>query len=215
MKNSPGLRAIRKIHSLLIHRRRIAVLAQCLSPFLKPGWRILDVGCGDGKLASILGRLVPNLQIRGVEVLVRADCSMTCESYDGIHLPFANGSFDACLIVDVLHHASDPLALLMEASRVSRHCVLIKDHLAENSIDRWTLRLMDRIGSRPHGVPLPHRYLSSSEWQELYNRAGVGLIATDKDIPLYPIPFSIIFGRDLHFISLLEKSSARWLRANP
>lgn len=206
MKNSPGLRAVRKIHARLVHERRIAVLAHHLSAFLKPGWQILDVGCGDGKLDSLLGALVPDLQIRGVEILTRDDCSIACENYDGSHLPFPNGSFDACLIVDVLHHATDPLTLLMDACRVSRHSVLVKDHIAENAVDHWTLRLMDFVGSRPHGVPVPSWYRSRSEWQELYKRAGVVPVAIDKHIPLYPFPFSMIFGRSLHFISLLKKN---------
>jgi SAM-dependent methyltransferase len=206
MNANPGLRLLGKFHARLVHERRIAVLADHLSGFLKPGWQILDVGCGDGKLDSVLGTLLPELEIQGVEILARADCSIPCESYDGSHLPFANGSFDACLLVDVLHHAIDPLALLMDACRVSRHFVLIKDHLAENVVDHWTLRLMDWIGNRPHGVHIPYRYRSCSEWQELYNRAGVVPITTDLDLPLYPVPFSMIFGRSLHFISLLKKN---------
>jgi len=137
---------------------------------------------------------------------MRADCSIACQKYDGVQLPFGKGSFDACLIIDVLHHATDPLTLLMDACRVSRDCVLIKDHLAEHALDRWTLRVMDWIGSRPHGVHIPYQYRSHSQWQELYSRAGVVLITTDTHIPLYPIPFSIVFGRNLHFISLLKKN---------
>ena len=207
MKDKPGLRVLRKVHARFVHKRRIGVLAHHLCEFLKPGWQILDVGCGDGKLDSILGTLVPRLQIRGVEVVVRENCSIACDSYDGVHLPFPDKSFDACVIVDVLHHATDPLALLMDARRVSRDCVLIKDHFAESAIDHWTLRLMDWVGSRPHGVRTLYRYRSHSEWQELYDCAGVVPISTMRDIPLYPAPFSMIFGRGLHFVSLLRKSS--------
>jgi 2-polyprenyl-3-methyl-5-hydroxy-6-metoxy-1,4-benzoquinol methylase len=54
--------------------------------FWNQGWRVLDVGCGDGKPAGILCDVIPNLQIRGVEVLIRPDCRNQCESYDGLHL---------------------------------------------------------------------------------------------------------------------------------
>jgi len=207
MSDSPGLRLLGTFHGRLVHNRRIAVLAHHLAAFLKPGWRVLDVGCGDGKLGLLLRNLVPDLEIQGVEVFARADCSIACDSFDGIHLPVPNSSFDACLLIDVLHHAADPLALLIEACRVSRHGVLIKDHLAENAIDHLTLRLMDWIGNRPHGVAIPYAYQSRAGWQTLYRQAGVVPTATDHDIRLYPPPFSIIFGRGLHFISLLQKNN--------
>ena len=204
MSNNLGLALVRKLHARLVHERRIAVLAHQLSAFLRPGWQVLDVGCGDGKLAGILCDLIPNLQIRGVEVLIRPDCRIQCESYDGMHLPFADDSFDACLIVDVLHHATDPLAVLTDAGRISRECVLIKDHIAENAVDRWTLRFMDVVGNRPHGVSIPARYLSSSAWREMCIRSDLVPGTMSTDIALYPFPFSMLFGRQLHLIVQLK-----------
>jgi SAM-dependent methyltransferase len=206
MTDNLGLRFIAKTHDCLVHRRRVGVLAHHLSTYLKPGSRILDVGCGDGELARILGTLVPGLEIRGVETLVRENCSIPCERYDGLHFPYPNDSFDLCLMVDILHHASDPLALVTDACRISREYVLIKDHLAESAFDRWTLHFMDLIGSRPHGVQIPNRYFSRAEWQDLFDRAGAKPLVTDKEMALYPFPFTAIFGRNLHFIALLESN---------
>jgi hypothetical protein len=84
---------------------------------------------------------------------------------------------------------------------------LIKDHVAENWLDQATLRLMDWVGNRPHGVALPYAYLSSSEWRELTCSVGLESVDTDRNVPLYPAPFSLLFGRQLHFIWLARKRS--------
>ena len=89
--------------------------------------------------------------------------------------------------------------------RVSRSFILIKDHLAENRLDHQTLRLMDWVGNRPHGVELPYNYLSNEEWQRLYRTAGLAEANVMQEIPIYPAPFSWVFGRKLHFIALLRK----------
>jgi len=66
-----------------------------------------------------------------------------------------SGRLARCVPVrDVLHHTQDPAVLLREAVRVSRSFVLLKDHLDENILDDVTLRLMDWVGNRPHGVVL-------------------------------------------------------------
>jgi hypothetical protein len=64
---------------------------------------------------------------------------------------------------------------------------------------------MDWVGNRPHGVVLPYNYLSEKEWQKLYADAGLKEARVERSIPLYPAPFSWIFGRKLHFIALLKK----------
>jgi ubiquinone/menaquinone biosynthesis C-methylase UbiE len=181
-------------------------LAQKLAEMLPPGTHLLDVGCGDGRLAGLVREALPKLQVEGVEVLPREDCAIPCRAFDGSHLPFADDSFDACLFVDVLHHMTDPFPLLRDACRVSRKFLLIKDHLAESALDHWTLRLMDWVGNRSHGVALPYAYLSSGQWQDLYRRVGLSVERTESDVPLYPAPFSAIFGRKLHFISLLRQT---------
>lgn len=205
MGSNRAIALMGKAHGRLVHGRRITVIAEQLANVLEPDCTLLDVGCGDGKLASILSERAPGLDVQGVEILPRPDCAIPCLPFDGNHLPFPNESFDACLFVDVLHHAKDPLAILRDACRVSRKFILIKDHLCENTFDHWTLRVMDWVGNRPHGVVLPYSYLSSARWQKFYAELGLSVACTQGKLPLYPFPFSLLFGRNLHFISLLKK----------
>jgi SAM-dependent methyltransferase len=191
----------------VVHRRRVSVLAQRLAANLPEGTtQLLDVGCGDGRLDVLLQEARPNLEIQGVEVLPRADCAIHCKSFDGLHLPFADGSFNGCMLVDVLHHTAHALPLLEDACRVSRDFVLIKDHIAQNAFDHWTLRFMDWIGNRAYGVGLCYTYLSAAQWQDLYRHANLHPEHFEDRLPLYPWPFSTIFGRKLHFIAVLHKS---------
>jgi ubiquinone/menaquinone biosynthesis C-methylase UbiE len=205
MSDSPSIQLVGKAHGRLVHRRRIAVLAERLTAMLPPASTLLDVGCGDGTIARLISEAVPGLTISGAEYAPRPDCAIPCLGFDGLHLPFPDKSLDGCMFVDVLHHSQDPLAILRDAARVSRDFILIKDHVAESTLDHWTLRVMDWVGNRPHGVELPYAYLSQEQWRELHLKAGLTEVRATRTIPLYPVPFSLVFGRNLHVISLLKK----------
>lgn len=192
-------------HRSLVFDRRARVLAGLLAKQLPPNAVVLDVGCGDGTVGNLLAKGRPDISIQGVEIAPRMSCLIPCVPFNGEKLPFTDGSFDACLFVDVLHHIDDASILLREAARVSRSFVLLKDHLSENSFDRATLRFMDWTGNRPHGVRLPYNYLSQSEWKRLFKESGLEISNWTNDVPLYPFPASLIFGRDLHFVALLRK----------
>jgi SAM-dependent methyltransferase len=171
---------------------------------IPPQSSLLDIGCGDGRISRLISGMVSGMEITGVEYARRPNCAIPCTEFDGEHLPFEDKSFDGCMFVDVLHHTLDPLAVVRDAVRVARKYVLIKDHLQENALDHWTLRLMDWVGNRPHGVVLPYAYLSRRQWEALFKDAGLIESRSQQSIPLYPFPFSLVFGRNLHFVSLLR-----------
>ncbi len=200
-----GIRLMGKAHGRLVHARRVNVIAERVAGVLEPDLKLLDVGCGDGELAAALGSRVPGLEVSGIEIQPRPDCAIDCTQFDGVHIPYPSNSFDVCMFVDVLHHTTDPLVILREGCRVSRKFVLIKDHFSENALDDYTLQFMDWVGNRPHGVVLPYNFLSSAQWNALYEQLGLREVRTERHLPIYPPPFSLIFGRKLQFISLLEK----------
>jgi SAM-dependent methyltransferase len=83
--------------------------------------RMLDVGCGTGGILKVLagrGTIVgidrDDLALRfcrekGLDDVVRGSA---------LQLPFASGSFDVCVMMDVLEHVDDEGALLAEVRRV-------------------------------------------------------------------------------------------------
>ena len=66
-----------------------------------------------------------------------------------------------------------------------------------------TLRLMDWLGNRGHDVALPYNYLSRSDWDAAFRRAGCKSKSWEERLALYPAPASLLFDRHLHFIALM------------
>ena len=123
-----------------------------------------DVGSGDGQIMAFIAERRPDLTIRGLEVRPRERSPIPVDRFDGRRIPFDDASFDVVTFVDVLHHTDDPMELLRESRRVARRAILIKDHTREGLLARETLRFMDWVGNRPHGVRLPYNYWSEARW---------------------------------------------------
>lgn len=196
---------ISRWHRAFVFQRRTRVLAELLAAQIPEGASVLDVGCGDGSVASRIAELRADISIEGVEFLVRPGCKIACRSFDGRKLPYPDASFDLCLLADVLHHSGDPAVLLREAVRVTRGFVLLKDHLDESFLDDIALRLMDWVGNRPHGVALTYNYQSRKQWAEHFSMCGLQEENWNSGVALYPWPFHLLLGRGLHFVALLRK----------
>jgi SAM-dependent methyltransferase len=195
------------LHRRWIHARRVRVISDHLGPLLGPGFHVLDVGAGDGRLAARLATTRSDLQIRCVDVQTRPTSAFLVERFDGRQLPFGDRHFDAALLVDVLHHASDPLGLLAEAQRVAR-VVLIKDHALEGWFADSTLRFMDWVGNARHGIPLPFNYWTRAAWIEAFEGMDLNIRSWQTPLGMYPWPASLLFDRGLHFVAALEPSGA-------
>ncbi len=98
---------------------------------LRPGLRVLDVGCGHGRHASVLA--ARGLRVVGVDLSLRllGIARVASQGWRSRHppawveadasaLPLRSGSVDACLCIAVVHHLpqrSDRLAALTEIRR--------------------------------------------------------------------------------------------------
>ncbi|MEN2786860.1 class I SAM-dependent methyltransferase [Sphingomonas qilianensis] len=192
------------VHDKLVFGRRIRTLGRVIAERLPSGARVLDVGCGSGDLAQLLMQLRPDVKIEGIDVLIRPDTAITVHQYDGQTIPFANNAFDAAIVVDVLHHTDDPAAVMTEIARVAP-VVIVKDHLRDGIGASLTLSFMDWVGNAAHGVRLPYNYLSRREWAGIWDRLGLHTRQFSTKLALYPRPFSWLFDRQLHFVTILSR----------
>lgn len=133
--------AVGFVHTKLVFGRRAQILANALTPLL-PSGRILDVGCGDGTLDELFLTHRSDIEIEGVDVMVRPKLRIPVKEFDGRTLPYPDRSFDGVLLIDVLHHIDDCELILKECARVGRK-VIIKDHIGNNAWQRWLLCLED------------------------------------------------------------------------
>jgi SAM-dependent methyltransferase len=87
-------------------------------------WRVLDLGCGAGDSVALFRARDPDVQWVGLDVpgspeareRTRSDARF--ETFDGISMPFADGSFELVYCKQVLEHVRHPDSLLAEAFRV-------------------------------------------------------------------------------------------------
>ncbi len=96
---------------------------------LKPGMRVLDVGCAKGFLVKDLMSVCPGLEAFGLDISEYAVTHCPPEVVGRLHigsadeLPFPDDSFDCVLAINVLHNfeRSGVIQCLNEAARVVRH----------------------------------------------------------------------------------------------
>jgi ubiquinone/menaquinone biosynthesis C-methylase UbiE len=120
-----------EMHQLMA-ARTAAVASDFLLPHLRPGMRLLDVGCGPGSITLGLAAAVAPGPVVGVDVatvqLERARTLATeqrasnirFEEGDAYALPFPDDSFDVVNANALLQHLGDPVRALREFRRVLR-----------------------------------------------------------------------------------------------
>ena len=112
-------------------RRTAQTNAAYLLPYLKPGMRILDVGCGPGSISVGLAQAVaPGGELHGIDIeesqvglaiIVASHYRVENTSYqaaDATSLPFEDEFFDVVHYHDVLMHIPATEDVLTEAMRV-------------------------------------------------------------------------------------------------
>ena len=140
------------------HRWRTAEnSAGYLLPHLRPGMRVLDVGCGPGTITRDLGALVgADGEVLGVDssadvvAQAAAGCDLPQVRFvvgDALRLDVPDGAYDVVHAHQVLQHLTDPVAALREMRRVTRPggLVAVRDadyaamtwHPAVPALDRW------------------------------------------------------------------------------
>lgn len=195
---------VERVHGGYVHPHRVRVLSHHLVELFPQNAQVLDVGCGDALLARRLMQKRPDLNLRGLDVVVRRQTHIPVEAFNGIGIPYGDATFDVVMFIDVLHHAQDPMQLLREAVRVAGIGIVIKDHTLNGLLAGPTLRLLDRVGNARHGVALPYNYWPRKRWLEAFAACDLTISTWKSALHLYPGPANWLFGRSLHFIARLD-----------
>ena len=113
-----------------VHAQRTAEReAAFFLPYLRPGLRLLDAGCGPGSItAGLAARVAPAATVgidfstgivrQAAEAAGDATASPRYAAADATALPFADGSFAAVFAHTLLEHVADGFAVLHELRRV-------------------------------------------------------------------------------------------------
>ena len=198
------MKLLANLHGALVFDRRTRVLSERLAALLPENATVLDVGCGNGLIDRLIAEHRPDVNITGVDLIVRPETQIPVTQFDGKRIPFDDGAFDVVMFVDVLHHTENPEILLAEANRVANRAVVLKDHTRDGLLAGPTLRFMDWVGNAPHGIPLPYNYWPERRWREAFAELGFTPEIWLNKLGLYAAPANWLFDRSLHFIARLK-----------
>ena len=88
-----------KLHTKMVFGRRVRVLADMLAAQVPPTARsLVDIGCGDGQIAHLVAQRHPDVQITGVDILVRPKTWIPVQAFDGTTLPLGDQSVNVARI---------------------------------------------------------------------------------------------------------------------
>jgi ubiquinone/menaquinone biosynthesis C-methylase UbiE len=171
------------------------------------GATVLDVGCGNGRLSAGVLESRSDLHIEGVDIDSVPESVIPIRRYNGIEIPCPDDSWDVCMANDVIHHCEDPRAILKEMRRVARTAIVLKDHIADSFVDFQFLKFMDWVGNAGYGTPLPYNFLSTKEWEDLFEELGLEELQMETNLSLYPPALLGILDRKMHFLTVLSLST--------
>jgi SAM-dependent methyltransferase len=150
-----------------------------------PGWRTLEIGCGEGRVARDLARrghtVVPldtsPTLVRSAKGADPAGCYLLA---DAASLPFHDASFDLVVAYNSLMDVSDMPAVIAEAARVlrpGRHlCVSVTHPLSDAG---------SFAGQQPDApFSIPGAYLGRRRFEGTFERDGLQMTFHGWSYPL-------------------------------
>jgi ubiquinone/menaquinone biosynthesis C-methylase UbiE len=144
---------------------RLSDILRKISPYLKKEDRIIDIGCGSCEVCKHLQN--DGYAVTPVDVKNRSFFrNIKPIIYDGKKLPFPDNSFDVSLLITVLHHTQDPVAVLSEAKRVSKRIIVMED-LYQGKAQKYLTFAMDSILNLEF-FGHPHTNMTKEEWEHLF-----------------------------------------------
>jgi methionine biosynthesis protein MetW len=105
--------------------------AAIVSEFVRPGWSVLDLGCGDGSFLVCLRDRVGELETRGADVSDEALAVATKRGIDAFRLDLAEpaseipGRYDVVTALEVIEHLPDAEAVVLKATAAARRYLIV------------------------------------------------------------------------------------------
>ena len=201
---------------------RVPFLVGALEGMALP--RVLDVGCGGGFLLRALAE--HDARPIGVDVSAQALEAASAVTgalirADGARLPFASDSFDGVVLSEVLEHVPDPMALILEAARITRHGGVLMTSVPNRTL-RSRLALIDLAQRFPVTRVLPrdlHEWARFIRPRELIDRlegAGFRVEAVQGiGIPLRRLPSAAVAWSKLRRGATTFAAAGRTMRLGP
>jgi len=184
------------------HRwRTVENSAAYLVPHLRPGVRLLDVGCGPGTITADFAQRLGEGAVLGIDasagIIAEAQRDHPGVSFatgDVYRLDCPDASFDIVHAHQVLQHLADPVAALKEMRRLVRPggIVAVRDsdygsftwYPADDRLVRW-LALYQEIARANRGEPDAGRHLlwwaQQAEFTRIQSSASAWCFSTPDD----------------------------------
>jgi len=158
-----------------IYKRIIWYVRLELKNHIKKGDRVLDVGTGQGYLASEIQKRL-GAKVTCVDVVNYSKVDLPVVLFDGINLPFANNSFDVGFLSFVLHHTGvNQIKLLKEAKRVCKNKIIIYEDEAVGGVGALftafhgpAFSLLNKVNNGRDCV-----FHNKRQWLEIFKKLGL------------------------------------------
>jgi len=162
-----------------------------VGPWLEPGQTLLDLGAGTGFISRWLrDRAGVRPTLTDVVSYGNRDRSLPfLELTDPFRVPVGDGSFDAVLLLFVLHHVDryeDQALLIDEATRIARTRVIVLEDTPRTRIDLAFNKAWDRVLNLRHHVPTPFTFRSADEWVDVFKEHDLSMVRVETYRPRWP-----------------------------
>lgn len=149
---------------------------------VQPGFRVLEIGFGNGRAARNVIAQGANVEYAGIDIsptmvdeAIRFNAALVAAGQASFHLasaermPFNDSSFDRVFSIGVMHFWKEPLAPLQEIHRVMRP----GSFAISGALD---LRSPPQFARPEFGFHLR----SATEWATLFRQSGFGTVDTQN-----------------------------------
>ncbi len=163
------------VHKL---QKRAEYFTSLFADHLEPASRVLDIGGGWGFYAEPIENRGHDLTV--LDVVKPGFQRAPVVIYDGGKMPFEDKSFDASILVTMLHHTPDPASILKEAIRVTKKRIIVIEDVYNHTLGKFWTILRDQFYNVEY-FGHPCQFKKSSEWAGLFNSLGLTL-AEEKQV---------------------------------